>query len=230
MLKHPIPIRDFLSGLPLFQGIDEGVVRRLAHHATAADVNKGTVFVQRGDPCLGIYVVVYGHVKLSLQTPRGDEKVVELLGRGDSFGEAPMFLGQPYRFTAECLSDSKLLHLPRADVLAELERDAGFTRRIIASLSRRLSTLLNDLEGCTLRSGTQRVIGYLLSQLPERANGQPAAIRFPAQKGVIASHLNLTHEHFSRILHELVSAGMIEVRGPVVRILDPEALRSRAAA
>ena len=48
----------------------------------------------------------------------------------------------------------------------------------------------------------------------------------PAKKGVIASHLNLTHEHFSRILHELIEAGLIEVDGPRVTIPDVTRLRS----
>lgn len=228
MLKHPIPVRDFVGSLPLFEGLDSGAVTRLTSQISALDVPKGSVFVRRGDACLGLHVVVYGHIKLSLQAPKGDEKVVELLERGQSFGEAPMFLNEPYRFTAECLVDSKLLHLPKQAVLAELECDPAFARRIIASLSQRLGRLINDLEGCTLRSGTQRVISYLLSQLDEgAANGSP--IRFPARKSVIASHLNLTHEHFSRILHELVAGGLIEVRGPVVRILDAVQLRQRAA-
>ena len=228
MLKHPIPAREFVGSLPLFKGLDCAAINRLTAHIAALDIPKGAVFVRRGEPCLGVHIVVYGHVKLSLQAPKGDEKVVELLGRGQSFGEAPMFLDEPYRFTAECLIDSKILHLPKAVVLAELECDPKFARRIISSLSLRLGRLINDLEGCTLRSGTQRVISYLLSQLAESAKNENA-ITLPAQKSIIASHLNLTHEHFSRILHDLVAGGMIEVRGPVVRILDAAQLRSRAA-
>jgi CRP/FNR family transcriptional regulator, dissimilatory nitrate respiration regulator len=54
-------------------------------------------------------------------------------------------------------------------------------------------------------------------------------ITFPVRKGVIASKLNLTQEHFSRILHELMDAGMIEVQGRVVRVLDGAGLRRKAA-
>jgi CRP-like cAMP-binding protein len=47
----------------------------------------------------------------------------------------------------------------------------------------------------------------------------------PARKGDIASWLNLTHEHFSRILHELATAGFIEVTGSQVLIRDVQRLR-----
>lgn len=229
MLKHVIPLRDFLASLPLFAPLDQSALTRLASGITAIDAPKGTIIVRRGDPCVGFHVVVFGTVKLGLQTPRGQEKVIDLVSRGQSFGESAMFLGRAYRVSAETLTDSKLLQLPRTLVLAQIARDTAFAQRIIDGLCRRLSDLIGDVEGYTLRSGTQRVSAYLLDHLPERAAAEvPGAVTFPAQKGVIASQLNLTHEHFSRILHELVAAGVIQVQGRVVRILKAGELRTRA--
>ena len=72
---------------------------------------------------------------------------------------------------------------------------------------------------------TQRVSRYLLTHLAHRGDRLEPTLTFPAKKGIIASRLNLTHEHFSRILHELSVQGLIEVRGRVVRILDPDRLQ-----
>lgn len=47
----------------------------------------------------------------------------------------------------------------------------------------------------------------------------------PTNKGVIASRLNLTQEHFSRILHELSEKGLIVVDGRKIHIPDVEKLR-----
>jgi CRP-like cAMP-binding protein len=44
-------------------------------------------------------------------------------------------------------------------------------------------------------------------------------------KGVIASRLNLTQEHFSRILHELSDKGLIAVEGRKIHIPDVDKLR-----
>jgi CRP-like cAMP-binding protein len=43
---------------------------------------------------------------------------------------------------------------------------------------------------------------------------------------VLASRLNITREHFSRILHELTAAGLIKVRGRQVSVLDLAQLRA----
>jgi hypothetical protein len=50
-------------------------------------------------------------------------------------------------------------------------------------------------------------------------------VTLPTNKGVIASRLNLTQEHFSRILHELSEKGLIVVEGRRIHIPDVEKLR-----
>ncbi|MDO8477667.1 MAG: Crp/Fnr family transcriptional regulator [Candidatus Rokubacteria bacterium] len=155
-------------------------------------------------------IVIFGQVKLALQAPGGGEKVVELIGPGMSVGEPVMFLDKPYMVSGTTLADSLLLHVARDVVYAEIERDPGFARRIIAGLSRRLHHL----------------IGYLLRDESAVNTVNSLGVTLPARKGVIAGHLNLTHEHFSRILHELIEAGLIGVDGPRVTIPDIARLRS----
>jgi CRP-like cAMP-binding protein len=140
-----------------------------------------------------------------------------------------MFLGLPHTVGGEVLVNSRLVHIPARAVVAEVKRNPEFARRVILSLSARLHHLISGLEGYTLRSGTQRVVGYLLSHLPVDHTDNHLTLTLPAQKRIIASQLNLTQEHFSRILHELIAKGMIEVHGKVVTICDLDALRGEAA-
>jgi len=226
MPRKPINVRDFLSNLPLFRELSADEIAHLAAGSVEIDAPRGTVLVHRGDPCRGFHIVIFGQVKLALQASGGGEKVVELIGPGMSFGEPVMFLDMPYMVSATTLADSLLLHVARDVVYDEIERDPGFARRIIAGLSRRLHHLIDDLEAVSLRSGTQRVIGYLLRDESAVNTGNSRCVTLPARKGVIASHLNLTHEHFSRILHELIESGLIEVDGPRVTIPDVTRLRS----
>lgn len=110
----------------------------------------------------------------------------------------------------------------------EMSGDPVFCRKIIAGLAQRLHLLMADVESYSLRSGRDRVIGYLLRE-EERdgdcvAEGQ-VSIRLPTSKGTIASRLNLTQEHFSRILSELTGAGLIQVEGRTIHIPDIGRLR-----
>lgn len=229
MPKQAIPTREFLRSLPLFGELPRSALRRLESGASTVDAPKGTLIARCGEPCAGFHVVVFGQVKLALRTPRGDEKVTALLERGDRFGEAETFLRQPYQVTAEAIRDSMLLHVSRSAVLAEIRHDPEFAQRMIEGLSRHIWNLLAEVESYTLRSATQRVARYLLNEAAAAASTEPVPIMLPATKALIASRLNLTQEHFSRILHELVAAGAIGVRGRSVLILNAERLRRRAA-
>lgn len=215
---------DFLANMPLFRQLDESELSRIARGVTEIVAARGSVLFRRGDPCTGFHIVVYGQIKLSLQDSHGDERVVELLGPGQSFGEAVMFLEKPYMVAAMALADSKLLHVKRETVFSEIDLEPRFARRMIAGLSYRLHHLMMDLEMVTLKSGTQRVIGYLLRNVDETSDARSIEITLPAQKNIIASRLNITQEHFSRILHELAASGLIEVHGRAIRIADREKL------
>jgi CRP-like cAMP-binding protein len=222
-----IKTQSFLANLPLFRELAAEEIDRIAAGTTERHVDRGSVIASKGEPVDGLHVVVYGQVKLSLSTPQGDEKVVELIGPGFSFGEALMFLGKPYIVTATALADSLLLFVRKETVLDEIERDRTFALRMLAGLSRKLHNLMSDLEAVTLMSGRERVIGYLLRQEGAAAEGDaPYAVSLPVSKAIVASRLNLTPEHFSRILHELVAGGLIAVEGREIRIVEPARLRA----
>jgi CRP/FNR family transcriptional regulator, dissimilatory nitrate respiration regulator len=228
-MKHPpIKIQAFLANLPMFSEMSAAELDRVAAATLPVYAEKGQAICQTGDPCTGFHVVVYGEVKLGFTSPQGVEKVVEIVRPGQSFGEALMFLDKPYIVFAQALADAMLLHVARHAVLAELGRDTGFALRMLSGLSRRLHGLVRDVEAYTLRSSHERVIGYLLAEAPDGAGRGAAEVRLTPGKSVIASRLNMTPEHFSRILHELGDAGLIEIHGRTVRIPDLERLRRGA--
>jgi CRP/FNR family transcriptional regulator, dissimilatory nitrate respiration regulator len=214
---------SFLANLPLFNELDATELGKIAEATTELHLPRGELIVQRGDPCVGFHTVVYGRVKLSFTSPHGTEKVVEIIEPGNSFGLALMFMEKPYIVSAHTLADAMLLHVSKEAVFDGLERDPKFARKMLAGMSRRLHGLICDVESYSLNSGTQRVIGYLLKEHPPRDGEQ---IVLKASKSVIASRLNLTPEHFSRILHDLVENKMIDVCGRGITLLDIEKLQT----
>jgi CRP/FNR family transcriptional regulator, dissimilatory nitrate respiration regulator len=222
-----IKVDSFLANIPLFKELSEEELARLALSTRPVRVARSEILFHRGDMPRGFYIVVYGQIKLSFSTARGDEKVVELVGPGQSFGEAVMFMERPHVVTTQALTDALVLHVSKEAVLEELQRDPRFAQRMIAGLSLRLHSLIADLETFSLRSATQRVIGYLLRDSGDGVGTEGALqVTLPAAKGVIASRLNLTQEHFSRILHGLTSQGLVEVRGRLIHISDVARLRN----
>ena len=224
--NHPINIEALLTHVPLFNGLDPDEIARIAHATREIHILKGETLFHRGDPCIGFHLLVYGQVKLAFTSAQGNEKIVEIIGQGQSFGEAIMFLDKPYVVSAQALTDAMLLHISKAAIFEELEHDYNLARKMLAGMAMRLHQLMNDVESYSLHSGKQRIIGYLLRELPESdQNGSNVILTLPSNKGAIASRLNLTQEHFSRILHELTNLGLIVVEGKKIHIPSVAKLR-----
>jgi CRP-like cAMP-binding protein len=221
---HPINIEALLTHIPLFDGLAGEEISRIARASREIHVSKGDILFHKGDPCNGFHLLVYGQVKLAFTSQQGSEKVVEILQQGQSFGEAIMFSDRPYIVFAQALTDSLLLHVSKHAVFEELERDHKLCRKMLAGMAMRLHQLMNDVESYSLHSGKQRIIGYLLRELPE-GEGDAVTITLPTNKGVIASRLNLTQEHFSRILHELTELRLIVVEGRKIHIPSVASLK-----
>lgn len=220
----------YLAVLPLFADLDAAELQRLAQGCLLRRFARGEAVFRVGQPCHEFHVTVTGQVKLFGLSPAGQEKVIELVGPGHSFAEALVFTDRPYIINAQALEESLLLSVGKPAVLAEIERDPKFALRMLAGLSRRLHGLVHDVQAYALHSGVQRVVGYLLrNQEAENGAGEAGVddavtVSLPVSKATVASRLSLTPEYFSRVLHELESAGLIEVDKRDIRILDPRRL------
>ncbi|MDP5238625.1 Crp/Fnr family transcriptional regulator [Uliginosibacterium sp. 31-16] len=218
-------VRGLLGRLPLFAAVDVESLDRIAGSVTEHRLARGEVLFRQNSPCTGFYLVAHGQIKLAVTAPNGNEKVLELIPAHMSFGEAVMFLGRPFPVTAEALTDSLVLGVPREPVQELIDTDKLFARKMLAGLSLRLHSLVKDVEGYALRSSTQRLIGYLLGEAGAEDKAGALEIDLPTSKQVLASRLSVTPETFSRILHNLSSAGLVEVEGKTIRVHDVARLR-----
>ncbi|MBP5991710.1 MAG: Crp/Fnr family transcriptional regulator [Proteobacteria bacterium] len=216
----------YLSVLPLFTDLNRPELERLALGCQLRRLSRGDTVFRVGEACEEFHVTVTGQVKLYALSPAGQEKVIELVGPGNSFAEALMFTGKPYIVNAQALTDTLLLTVKKEAVVGEIERDPRFAMRMLAGISRRLHGLVHDVEAYALHSGMQRVIGYLLRDqvVEDCATGEVVIVSLPVSKATIASRLSLTPEYFSRVLHELESAGLVRIDKRDVHILDPKSL------
>jgi CRP-like cAMP-binding protein len=224
----PFSIPQFLRSHPLFADVDDAVLERLAGRCRLRHFSRAEPVLWVGQRCDAFFIVVRGQVRLYLTAANGHEKVIELVGPGQSFAEALVFLGRSCPIHAQALSDAQLLEVPRQALLDELRLDAGIALSMLSGMSRRLHGLVQDLQAGTLQSGLQRVVGYLLREVDPDTPG-PAVVSLPASKATVASLLSLTPEYFSRVLHELEAQGLLDIERRDIRLPDPAALARHAA-
>ncbi len=215
-----------LSGMPLFSGLEPQCLASLASHCRMRSFERGETIFRKGDEADGFYYVFDGKVKLFFVSEKGTEKIIEVLKPGMTFGEAVVFINQPYPAFAEAMMECHLLFIQRDGLLEAMREHQDMALRLLSGLSKRLHGLVANMEAVCVLSSRERVIGYLLSELDQ---GSGAMIQLPATKAVIASTLNLTPETFSRIVHGLEKEEIIRIDGRRIEVCDPERLRESTA-
>lgn len=223
----PIGIAARLCQSSLFAGLSGEAISNLSRGTREIHITKGATLFRKGERCNGIHLVMFGSVKLYFPSTAGSEKVSEILSAGDSCGEDTLFSLQPYVTSGEALSDTLLLHVPRSAIFDELGQNWQLTQRMLTHISQRTQRLLGEVESFALQNGRERIIRYLLTlATPTADDAEPDSFVLPTFKSVIASQLNLTQEHFSRLLNELQTEGLICIQGRRIGIPSHTRLRN----
>lgn len=230
MPPAPFDAGHVLRGLNLFRDAPEATLARLAASARRVHLGRGDELFQSGEVSEGMYVVTKGQIKVYARADNGQEKVIEVVSAPACLGDSLLLAdaavqGGVMRHVshAAALTEAHLLLLPRTELLAELQSEPKLAVRLLAEVSCRFNRLVRDIEAVTLHTAAQRVVSYLLRTSPQTATSA-CTVSLPASKGTIASLLSVTPEHFSRILHDLQSRGLIAVNRREIIIPDVERL------
>ncbi len=189
--------------------------------------SRGSTIFHRGDTAHAIHIVAEGWVKLYRVAPSGSEAVVGVLTRGQSFGEPIALRHAAYPVSAEASTACRLIAVPANALLALLQSRPETAISILASTFLHLQGLVEQIEQLKARSGTQRVIEFLLELCPEGA--ESATVTLPYDKVLIAGRLGMKPESLSRAFTRLREHG-VTIQQTSAIIASVAALRDLANA
>ncbi len=215
----PMQIQETMGRLAYFQGWPTEIMERLAAGAKLFTLHKNKVLVHKGDSMDYLYVVVSGRVRLFIPLPNSLERVLALVGKGESFGESCLVLSESCPFEAIAGQDSHLLAIDALVYRREIKLHPELTTRVMERMARRLLESVRDMEICAQPSSVMRVAGYLM-QFKPIGHDNGFEVILPGRKRDIAAKLGLTQETFSRVLGFLAKQGCIMVNGSHIQVLD----------
>ena len=211
-----------LAETALLGGLSPGTLETLLSDAIVKTVERGeTVFVQ-GEPAEAFYVVLDGWVKLYLMSRSGEEVVVSVFTRGQSFAEAATFTKGEYPVSAEGVTESRLLVVPAHRLFERIRLDPEIGLSMLASTSRHLHGLVRQIQQLKAHTGAQRLAEFLLSLAPVGSGS--CTIALPYDKALIAAHLGMKPESLSRAFARLKESG-VAVKRNMATIKDIGRLR-----
>lgn len=219
---------EVLARLPHFRGLDEELLGRVARTARPLVLQAGEPLFAAGEPCRGFFVVIEGAVRLFCMSAGGQEQVVHQSRAGGTFGEAALFRHGRYPVFAEAIESPTRLLLVRGEpFLALFRSEPRLAESMVASLCQRLLGLVERVQELGITSAEAR-LAWRLSRLSARRQGGALVIEIPGTKRELAAELSMTPETLSRLLKRWRDAGIVEVDGAIIRILDVAGLLARA--
>ncbi len=158
-----------------------------------------------GEPADYLYKVVSGTVRTYKVLADGRRQIGAFYMTGDVFG---LETGDEHTFSAEAISDAKVLVVKRSALVALAERDSDVARQLWAFTGRELSRVQDHIM-LLIKTAQERVAGFLLEMADRASNG--SALELPMSRQDIADYLGLTIETVSRTLTILENASAIEL-------------------
>jgi CRP-like cAMP-binding protein len=133
--SHDSRIRH-LQRVPIFSGLTEQELRRIAELSRIVEVPAGTVVTEIGQPGEAFFVIIDGTV--AVRTPVGAGTQLQ---PGDFFGEMSLLDGEPRSATVVATTDLRLLIVDRSHFWRLADETPDLIRRILMILSRRVRRL-----------------------------------------------------------------------------------------
>jgi CRP/FNR family cyclic AMP-dependent transcriptional regulator len=122
---------------------------------------KQTIFSQ-GDPCLNVFYIQKGGVRLTVVSESGKEAVVAVLGPGDFFGEGCL-AGQAIRIgAATTIAPTTALVIEKSEMVRVLHSEHEFSDRFISFMLARNIRIEEDLVDQLFNSSEKRLARTLL--------------------------------------------------------------------
>lgn len=214
---------SLLKGFWLAETLSAPDLARIAGAASFRSMERGEVIIDYGSQVQHIYCVLDGMVKLLVKTERRKERVFELVGAGQTFGEGLILIDRPSAGRIVAIQDGRLLMVPGRLLFELLGSSPGLALRWLRLTGQRVGRLLAELQADAGRSAAQRVVGWLLAQVGGQTG--ETRIQLDISKATLAALLNTTPETFSRVLKHLKEQGVLRVERRQLIVTDPVRLR-----
>jgi CRP/FNR family nitrogen fixation transcriptional regulator len=170
------------------------------------------------EPAEYLYKVLSGTVRTYKVLADGRRQIGAFYLPGDVFG---FETGSEHAFSAEAITNVKVLLVKRSAVTTLAARDAGVGQQLLDLAARELGRAQNHIM-LLIKTAQERVAGFLL-EMAERAQAHNE-VDLPMSRQDIADYLGLTIETVSRTLTHLENSAAIAL--PTSRRI---VLRNRAA-
>lgn len=215
---------DALSANALFRGIVKSeighIIKNIRHQVK--EYRKGDIVAGEGDSYDRLIMIVEGSVVGEMMDFEG--RVLRVEHREAPGTVATVFIfGEDNRLpvTITALEDTRLLFIPREDLLELFAANRIVLRNFMDIMANRAQFLSNQLKLLGLNSIKGKIAHYLLGQVKEQGTDD---ISIPHTQEELSETFGVARPSVARTLKNMNEEGIINSRGKNIRIVDKSRL------
>lgn len=191
----------------IFYNLTEYEVQNLLDISTTHAFEAGKTLTHQGDVPGYLYCVIDGTLRTFINGTDGRETTVHLLKSGDACMGTGIFTGAPSPVTVQAVEKTKVLAMPEGSIKKHALKSPQFAENLLGLLAKCNLNTLHQLDNIVAKTPFHRLGHYFLELHLDQGYDKPE-FTLPFQKQLIANHLGMTPETFSRALKELRKNGV----------------------
>lgn len=223
-----------LTGLPLFADLSDAEISSVRAAVRHRRYAKGSLIHASGAMGADLYVIESGRVTIQLPSEGGKALTLQLLLRGDFFGEISLLDNEPWYGDAVAVDDCQLLLLAKREFLDVLDKYPSVSRRLLIITCQRLRHNTIHARDLAFLDVPTRLARVLVSLVESEGWGwtgqeQPHEARLvDITQSALAAHVGATRESINKWLGYYERRGYLSRTRSGIAVLRLDELRIRA--
>ena len=191
-----------------FSGLSSEDEQELLMRTRTRRVPPRYVLFQEGDAGDGLYGILAGRVTFTVDSLKGKELILNVLGPGDFFGEIALLDGKGRTATAVTRDACRLLFLARSEFISFFGERPHAMSRIIELLCARLRRSTEWIADATFLDLSTRLAKQLVILVQDESSSRTGTVR--VSHAELAGMLGVSRERVSRQLAVWSEKGILE--------------------
>ena len=208
----------------LFKDIDKEQIMHILNIVPHKVLNykKGEIVAIEGHICDSIGIVLQGKVEIQKIFPSGQVTTISNFGKGNIFGEAPVFSGKhKYPSTITATEYTEIMYMKKPDIVSLLKLDDRILNNLLFLLSNRIIMLSERITNLSQDTIRKKIATFLLDEYKKQGN---TLLIFSYTRKEMAELLNIPRPSLSRELAHMKKDGVIDFDKNIIKILKIDLL------
>lgn len=219
-------LKSCLKDLTVFSKIKSDELKLICENSYEKYYQKGEIIFFENDDYGGLYLLVSGRVKLSMLSPEGKEKVLNILQEGDIMGEISFFDLDPHPITAEAMEKARIVIIPREKLEEIIVNKPELALKIIESLAKKTRLLTSQVRELVFHDAAGRMASLLrrfADDFGVEINGGKMIDLILTHKE-IANLIGSSRVTVTKTMNNFINEGIIKMYKRKIVIVDEEKL------